>query len=265
MYEAHYGLNERPFGETTSTAAYVTLPSRDAIVRRLHYALMHDAGPAMLVGPSGSGKTIVARRMATELSTLPVHLVFPALSPAELLAYLAHEFGQTAHADPAPHLALRYLRDRFAAMARNGDQPLVIVDDAHLIRDMATFDVLRLLLNFNSTERPDLALLLVGGPELMLDLPVGLADRLATRSVLTPFSEEESATYIVGRLGNIDAREHLFTRGALASLHQAADGLPRRLNRLADLALLIAYAQDRTRVDDSVVQIAARELNREAA
>ena len=265
MYEAHFGLNERPFGETVKPSAYVSVPSRDAIVRRLHYALVHDAGPAMLVGPSGSGKTIVARRMASELNALPVHLVFPALSPTELLAYLAHEFGHTAHADLSSHLALRHLRDRFAAMAKNGEHPLVIVDDAHLIRDMATFDVFRLLLNFNSTGRPDLSLLLVGGPELVLDLPVGLADRLATRSVLGPFTEEESANYIIGRLGNINVREHLFTRGALASLHQAADGLPRRLNRLADLALLIAYAQDRSGVDDSVVQIAARELNREAA
>jgi type II secretory pathway predicted ATPase ExeA len=265
LYEAHYGLNERPFGETTSSAAYVSLPSRDAVVRRLHYALAHDLGPAMLIGPPGSGKTIVARRTASELSERPVHVTFPALSPPELLAHLASEFGHTAQADPSPHLALRFLRDHFVAMAKNGDRPLVIVDDAHLIRDVASFDVFRLLLNFNSTGRPDLALLLVGGPELVLDLSVGLADRLATRSLLGPFTEEESATYILGRLGNTDARDHLFTRGALSSLHQAADGLPRRLNRLADLALLIAYAQDRATVDDFVVQIATRELNRDAA
>jgi MSHA biogenesis protein MshM len=265
VYEAHYGLNERPFGETTSPSVYVALPSRDAIVRRLHYALLHDAGPALVVGPPGAGKTIVARRMASELSVLPVHLTFPALSPTELLAHLAYEFGNTAQSDPSPHVAFRYLRDRFSIMAANGERALLIIDDAHLIRNLATFDVLQLLLNFNSTGRPDLSLLLVGSPELMLDLPVGLADRLATRSLLGPFTEEESAAYILGRLRSTNAQDRLFTPSALAYLHRATDGLPRRLNRLADLALLIAYAQDRSNVDDSVARIAAQEFNCEAA
>jgi hypothetical protein len=43
-------------------------------------------------------------------------------------------------------------------------------------------------------------------------------------------------------------------------LHRAADGLPRRLNRLADLALLIAYARDLDRPDADAVVAALREL-----
>jgi hypothetical protein len=41
--------------------------------------------------------------------------------------------------------------------------------------------------------------------------------------------------------------------------------LARRLNRLADLALLIAYAQDLAIVDDAIVRVAAREFQRDAA
>jgi type II secretory pathway predicted ATPase ExeA len=265
VYEAHFGLKQRPFGETVNPLAYVALPSRDAVLRRLHYALVHDEGPVILVGPPGSGKTIVARRLASELSAVPVHMTFPALRAAELLAYLAYEFGQTTPTEPPPHVALRLLRDRFALIAKTGERPLLVVDDAHSIGDVATFDALRLLLNFNSTGRPDLALILVGGPELLLDLPSGLADRLAARCILGPFTEEESIAYVLGRLASAHARAQLFTQDALAMLHRAADGLPRRLNRLVDLALLIAFAQEIAIVDDAIARAAVRDFHRDAA
>jgi hypothetical protein len=41
--------------------------------------------------------------------------------------------------------------------------------------------------------------------------------------------------------------------------------LPRRLNRLADFALLIAYAQDQRVADEANVRAAAQEFNRDLA
>ncbi len=148
---------------------------------------------------------------------------------------------------------------------RDGQRPLLVIDDAHLIESVSTFEALRLLLNFATHGPPDLSLLFVGGAEVLLELPAGLADRLAARCLLGPLSEAESSTYIRGRLDSAGARTPLFSPDALTALHRAADGLPRRLNHLADLALLIAYAQDLTIADASVVAIAAREFNRDVA
>src|SRR5262249_37445521 len=142
-----------------------------------------------------------------------------------------------------------------------GVQPLLILDEAHLIDDPATFEAVRLLLNFASQGPPDISLLLVGGPEVLLRLPPGLLDRLAAHCLLGPFTEEESSTYILGRLAAAGARVPLFGAAEIAALHRAADGLPRRLNRLADLALLIAYAEGSERPDARAVAIAAREAD----
>jgi hypothetical protein len=46
-------------------------------------------------------------------------------------------------------------------------------------------------------------------------------------------------------------------------LYLSADGLPRRLNRLADLSLLIAYAQGKTKPDLAAAELAARDLNQD--
>ena len=94
-----------------------------------------------------------------------------------------------------------------------------------------------------------------------MQLPPGLADRLTARCLLGPFTEAESASYVLGRLAAAGAAAPLFTPEALAALHRAADGLPRRLNHLADLSLLIAYAEGHPQADARTVAIAAREFN----
>jgi type II secretory pathway predicted ATPase ExeA len=265
LYEAQLGLKCRPFSETVIPTAYVAVPSRDAVLRRLRYALERGEGPAVLFGPSGSGKTLLARRLASELPGPAVHLTFPALSPTELLLEIAEEFGGEERAVPNIHTALRQIRSRLAALVARGARPLLVIDDAHLIATPATFDVLQLLLNFATNGAPDLSLLLVGGAEILLDMAPGLADRIAARCLLGPFTEPESATYILGRLSAAGATSAVFSEAALVELHRAAAGLPRRLNRLADLALLIAYAQDQAVADEANVRVAAREFNLDTA
>jgi type II secretory pathway predicted ATPase ExeA len=258
LYEAHFGLTDRPFGETVSPSAYVPLPSRDAVLRRVRYGLEHGDGPALVFGPPGTGKTLLARTLARDLGGSAAHLVFPAMPAPELLAFLADELGAPG-GDESLIGSLRRLRPRLAASAAHGERPLLIVDEAHLIDDPSTFETLRLLLNFTTQGPPDLSLLLLGGPEILFRLPAGLADRLTARCLLGPLSESESGAYVLGRLAQAGAAASLFDPEALATLHLAANGLPRRLNRLADLALLIAYAEGRSQPDAHTVAIAARE------
>src|ERR1700674_3130516 len=91
VYEAHFGLSGRPFGETVGPSAYVALPSRETVLRRLRYGLEHGQGPALVFGPPGTGKTLLARVLARDLGGTAAHLVFPAMPAAELLTLVAEE------------------------------------------------------------------------------------------------------------------------------------------------------------------------------
>lgn len=270
MYESHFGLNRRPFGETVDPSAYVSLPGREAVVRRLRYALEYGQGPVLLHGPAGSGKTLLTRALARDLASPPgrpaAHLTFPVLPAADLLAYLAEELGAPgpATADLSLGATLRRLQRGLAASAARGERSLLVVDEAHLIDDPATFEALRALLNFASLGPPDLSLVLVGATEVLLRLPPGLADRLAACCLLGPLSESETAAYLNGRLAAAGAAGPLFDAATAAALHRAGDGLPRRLNRLADLTLLVAFADGRPRPDLRAVAAAAREYDPDA-
>lgn len=261
MYEAHFGLSDRPFGETVSPSAYVALPSRDSVLRRVRYGLEHGRGPALVFGPPGTGKTLLARALVRDLGGPSAHVAFPAMPAGELLAYLAEELGAGSGGDGTLGGSMRRLRQWLGAASARGERPLLVVDEAHLIDDPMTFENLRLLLNFTTSGPPDLSLLLIGGPEVLLRLPAGLVDRLTARCLLGPLSEAESASYILGRLAVSGATSPLFSPDSLIDLHRAAEGLPRRLNRLADLALLIAYAEGLPHPDPRAVAIAARELD----
>ncbi len=257
MYEPHFRLRARPFAETVDPSRYVGLPGHDSAARRIRYGLDGGAGLAMIVGPEGAGKTLLARVAASEIGEPVVHLTFPTLPVDQLLAYLADELQ--APSDPAPGMASSLRRLRTALARVHASRPVLIVDEAHLIEDASTFETLRLLLNFETSGPPDLKILLVGGPTLRERVPPSLLDRLSARATVGPLTESESAAYVLGKLFLAGAESPLFDAEALAALHRAAEGLPRRLNRLADLALLIAYAQDLDRADAEGVSLAARE------
>ncbi|MEW4570557.1 AAA family ATPase [Tautonia sp. JC769] len=263
MYLDHFELTALPFAESIAPEALVPLATRDAARRRLRYGLEQGQGPVLLFGPAGSGKTVVAASLARELGGRTVHLSYPAMPAPQLLAFLADELDglhRAASAEaPGLHATLRRLRAQLAGPASRGKPVLLIVDEAQLIDDRGTFEALRLLQNVSGGGPPDLRVMIVGAPEVLLTLPPSLADRLTARYALGPMTEEESASYVLGRLTWAGARATLFDDEQLRALHLHAEGLPRRLNRLADLALLMAFAEGLDRPDSRCIAVAVRD------
>src|SRR3954449_7073092 len=99
LYEAHFGLVRRPFGETVDPSAYVAVPGRETVLRRVRYGLEHGPGPGLIFGPPGTGKTLLARVLSREMGGMAVHVTFPAMPTSELVEFLAEELGAESSGD----------------------------------------------------------------------------------------------------------------------------------------------------------------------
>jgi len=137
-----------------------------------------------------------------------------------------------------------------------------VVDDAHLIDDIHVFECLQMLLNFQSDTACSFSLILVGGTILMgrLERIPQLNDRVAVQCVVEPFTAEETRQYMAYRLRAAGSKREIFDGGAVDALYDLSRGIARRINRLADLALLVGYADQLDSIGAGEIHAVAEEL-----
>ena len=95
MYESYWQLDQKPFENTADPRFYFPGETHQAALLKLRYAVENRRGGALLCGAAGTGKTFILSMLRESLGesyTPFIHLVYPQMSPAELLAYLADEF-----------------------------------------------------------------------------------------------------------------------------------------------------------------------------
>ncbi len=266
MYEAYWRLLAKPFETCADARFYYPSEVHQGALLKLRYAVENRRGGALLAGGSGSGKTLLVgalRRQLAENNTPFVHVVFPQLSPGELLAYIADELGaKPAHGTSSLDQTVRRLQQFLVENSAQGRHAVVVVDEAQLLADDGSLETLRLLTNFDGGLHPTLTLLLVGQTSILpaLDRMPALEERLGVKCLLRPFNVDETASYVSHRLSAAGAGREIFTEGALTRMHQLGRGNPRRINRLGDLALLIGFAEEQTMIEAAHIEAVAGEL-----
>lgn len=272
MYLQHWKLNRRPFENTLEPEFFFPSQTHQAAVLKLRYLIENQKGAGALVGPTGTGKTFVTHRLEAELgeSAGPwLNIVFPQMSADDLLSDIAIRLGGESIAADWPKYsmqprsaALRVIERSLDEHSRAGRHPVLVVDDAHLIEDPATLQVLELLLNFQQPPHRAFSLILLGDRLLLSRLSrlPRFDERLAVRAMLQSLSPDETARYIRFRLEVSGARNTIFDADALAEIAELSDGIPRRINRLADLALLVGYADGRSQLKATDVAAVSDEL-----
>lgn len=251
MYEMHWQLERRPFESVADTAFYYPSECHQGALLKLRYAIESAKGAALLAGDHGAGKTMIVEMLREQLAEecAPfAHIVFPQMPPADLLAYIADELcpAEVNTGLPSIQHSVRRIQKHLAANTAAGRHAVLVIDEAHLIDDPAAWEALRLLLNFQSGPQPDLTMLLVGQLPLLstIERMPAWDERLGVKCLLRPLNLEETACYLQHRLKVAGGQTEIFTAEAIDALYRLSGGLARRVNRLADLALVIGYAEE---------------------
>lgn len=267
MYCGYWQLQRRPFDDFADAAYYYPGESHQGALLKLRYAVENRQPAALLAGPSGVGKTQLIAALSANLAedfTPRVHLVFPQMPPAELLAYIAAELSgaRSDAATPNTQESVRRIESTLNENARHGRHAVVVVDEAQLLAETGALEMMRLLLNFETAAGVGLTLLLVGLPGILpaLERLPALEERLGVKCLMRPLSAGETAGYVAHRLQVAGAASEIFDEGALDALHRLSGGIPRRINRLADLALLIGFAEERETIGAAQIEAVCEEL-----
>ncbi|HLD50094.1 MAG TPA: AAA family ATPase [bacterium] len=264
MYESFFGLKECPFNVTPDPRFLYFSRHHQAALSSLTYGVESRRGFIQLTGEIGAGKTTLCRTLLTKFSD-KVHtslVINPKLSEFELLQVIVEDFGIKPKG--------RKRKDYFDALnaflleeLEKGFNAVVIIDEAQLLSPKA-LEQIRLLSNFETTNRKLLQIILAGQPELkeLLDRPdlVQLKQRIAIRSHLPELSREEAGDYIERRLKVAGAQGTFFTPSALDLIYQISSGIPRLINVLADRAMMTAFTQNIRLIENSMVEYAQADL-----
>ncbi len=249
MYVEYWNLQRSPFENDFASEFFFRSRTHLASLLKLRYLIDSNKGCGLLTGVSGAGKTFVTRVLAEELDeqfTPFVCVRYPFMTPSELISYITTMLGGQDFEEESAHVGLDRILLAFesslASHANSGRHPVIVIDEAHLIDNQDVLQSLQLLMNFR--QDTPFTLLLAGQPTLLSRISriPEFDEQIGVKSLLAPFSRDETAEYIAFRLNEAGCESSAFDRSAIDEIHELSGGVPRLINRLADLTLLVGFA-----------------------
>jgi len=264
------GLDKEPFSTSPDPAFFYLSKEHKAAFCRLQISISLRRGLSLVLGDVGTGKTTLSRKLSQALSEDPGVYFRMVLNPyfkteKQFLSRLAGLFRVKASPGAT---ALDFMegveRALFEKGVEGGKIPVLLIDEAQILPDFV-FEILRILLNYETNEYKILQLVLVGQLELLprVSKIANFWDRIALKYVLNPLGEEEVRDLVEFRLRHAGyaGATPLFTNEAIRMIWEHTGGYPRKLSYICHDALEALVMHDARIVDENIVKkVIAREV-----
>lgn len=265
MYYAFFGLSHAPFKITPDTDVFFEGGNRGAILEALVYAISQGEGIIKVTGEVGSGKTMLCRMLQTRLpdNVESVYLANPSVSPEEILHTIAFEMQLGTPKDASRLEVMHRINEHLLDRHGQRKQIVLFVEESQGI-PIETLEEIRLLSNLETNQYKLLQIVLFGQPEFDDTLRKSqirqLRERITHSFNLSPLTAADVRSYIAFRLQAAGYRgPDLFNRRVIDQITQVSAGLTRRVNIIADKALLAAFADGTHNVSIQHVKAAIKD------
>lgn len=268
-YLDFFELTQEPFSNAPVSRFYYNSTQHSQALTRLLHSVSYMKGLSVLIGDIGAGKTTLARRM---LDSLPEEeyeaallvIIHSGITANWLLKRIALQLGVENPAQEKLAL-LSQLYQRLLQIYEQGRKAVVLIDEAQMLETRELMEEFRGLLNLEVPERKLISFVFFGLPEieknLKLDAP--LAQRVAMRYRLEPFTSDSTEAYVKHRLRLAGCPRMPFTPSAIEALHRRSGGTPRVINTLCDNALFEGFLARTQEIDGPMIDQIANNLGLE--
>jgi type II secretory pathway predicted ATPase ExeA len=258
-YLDFFELSQEPFSNAPVSRFYYNSAQHSQALTRLMHAVSYMKGLSILIGDIGAGKTTLARRMLdslpeSEYEAALLVIIHSGITANWLLKRIALQLGVESPAQEKLAL-LSQLYQRLLQIYESGKKAVVLIDEAQMLETREIMEEFRGLLNLEVPERKLISFVFFGLPDieknLKLDPP--LAQRVALRYRLEPFSAESTEAYVKHRLRLAGCPRMPFTPEAIQAVHEQSNGSPRVINTLCDNALFEAFLERKGTIEADLV------------
>jgi len=252
MYEAFYGLSEKPFSLLPDPDFLFLSHRHRKALNMLEFAVLGQASFTLITGEVGTGKTLMIKHFLRRIGeNANIGLIESTHHGfGSLLDWMLSAFGVDDHSRKP---AVRYQKfiEFLEAEHAAGRRSFLIIDEAQNL-SMKALEELRILSNVNLEKKPILQVILAGQPELLekLNRPQlrQFAQRISVSYQLSAFTPQETRDYIRYRVTQAGGNANLFDIEASTAAYWFSQGIPRLINLVCDSALVHGFGEGWNRI-----------------
>jgi len=272
MYTSYWNLNERPFQNSPDLRfAYFSTQHKEALARLLYLIAGRKLG-GVLIGPYGVGKSMVLSMLADKVKEMGSSYVVQLDTPIGGAFSLARQIlSRLGHKERIEDLgdAITIIETVCSEKQSAFPHLTLVIDECQMIRDQETVEFLHLLTNMRILRKDgsygqNAITLILSGHGDILNIVIkdpSFCQRLQMVYKLTELTLAQLVEYVHSRIRAAGGDIWCFDQSVFPLLHENSQGLPRIVNNICDVALILGHSAGMRVIDQTIMQQAIEEVN----